>query len=82
MKKLNSYDKPRNPDNINWLTARLVYLSGQHGKLGKAFQFASSNLGHEGFRAFSKAYKTAHMDEVVELTRAVLSHAQDSLSSS
>ncbi|MEL7507356.1 MAG: TAXI family TRAP transporter solute-binding subunit [Cyanobacteria bacterium J06554_1] len=64
MKKLNIYDKPREPDDTNWLTARLVYLSDQHEALDKAFQFASSTLGHEGFRAFSETYKSAR--EMIE----------------
>lgn len=64
MKRLNIYDKPRGEDDINWLTSRLVYLSDQHETLDKAFQFASTSLDHEGFRAFSEAYKSAR--EMIE----------------
>ncbi len=64
MKKLNIYDQPRQADDKNWLTSRLVYLSDQHAELDKAFQFASSSLDHEGFRAFSEAYKSAR--EMIE----------------
>ena len=64
MKDLNIYDKPIQPNDTEWLTARLVHLFTQHEALDQAFQFASSTLDHEGFRAFSEAYKSAR--EMVE----------------
>ena len=56
--------KPIQPNDTEWLTARLVHLFTQHEALDQAFQFASSTLDHEGFRAFSEAYKSAR--EMVE----------------
>lgn len=64
MKGLTIYDAPREPDDINWLTNRLVYLAGRHEKLDTSFQSASAELDHEGFRAFSEAYKSAR--EMIE----------------
>ncbi|MEM9977752.1 MAG: TAXI family TRAP transporter solute-binding subunit [Cyanobacteria bacterium P01_D01_bin.2] len=64
MKDLNIYDKSPQPNDTEWLTARLVHLFTQHEALDQAFQFASSTLDHEGFRAFSEAYKSAR--EMIE----------------
>lgn len=64
MKTLNIYDKPKGPNDINWLTNRLVYLARRHEQLDASFRAASASLDHEGFRAFSEAYKSAR--EMIE----------------
>lgn len=58
----NGLTKPADTD-LNQLTADFKGLSRRHGKLDEDFKRAT-RLDHEGFRAFSEAYKSA--SEMVE----------------
>lgn len=53
-----------NVDDTNTLTQSLIELFKRHRALDQDFQRASTLLDHEGFRAFSEAYKSAR--EIVE----------------